>query len=64
MKRVLALVLCMLLAFSTLTAAAFAETRRAGLTVMKDGDHWFHPQEQMRFLDEWIKEKEAAAGRE
>jgi len=45
-------------------AAAFAETRRAGLTVMKDGEHWFHTQEQMRFLDEWIKEKEAAAGRE
>ncbi len=32
----------------------FAEKHDAGLTVMKDGEHWFHTEEQMRFLDRWI----------
>lgn len=35
-------------------AEAFAKQTGAGLTVMKDGEHWFHTEEQMRFLDEWI----------
>ena len=34
--------------------AAFAEKHKAGLTVMQGGEHWFHTEEQMRFLDEWI----------
>ena len=34
--------------------AAFAEKHGARLTVMKDGEHWFHTAGQMRFLDEWI----------
>ena len=37
------------------TVAAFAQTHRAGLTVMENGEHWFHTPEQMAFLDEWIK---------
>ena len=37
------------------TVYAFAQTHDASLTVMKDGEHWFHTEEQMRFLDAWIK---------
>ena len=33
---------------------AFARAHRAGLTVMPEGEHWFHTEEQMRFLDNWI----------
>ncbi len=36
---------------------AFAERTGANLTVMKGGEHWFHTQEQMCFLKEWIREK-------
>ena len=36
------------------TIAAFAETHGAELTVMEEGEHWFHTDEQMRFLDNWI----------
>lgn len=39
------------------TVAAFANNCGAGLTVMKDGEHWFHTAEQLRFLDDWIKQK-------
>lgn len=38
------------------TVSAFAEKHCAKLTVMPDGEHWFHTEEQMRFLDGWIKE--------
>lgn len=37
------------------TIDAFAEKHQAELTVMKNGEHWFHTDEQMRFLDNWIK---------
>lgn len=33
---------------------AFAETAGADLTVMDNGGHWFHTDEQMAFLDNWI----------
>ncbi|MBR0162172.1 MAG: alpha/beta hydrolase [Oscillospiraceae bacterium] len=36
------------------TIAAFAKTHGAELTVMEEGEHWFHTEEQMRFLDNWI----------
>lgn len=36
----------------------FAEKNHADLTVMENGEHWFHTEEQMRFLDEWISQKE------
>ena len=38
------------------TMSAFAERIGAQLTVMPGGEHWFHTREQMRFLEEWIKE--------
>ncbi len=38
------------------TVTAFAKTHGANLTVMENGEHWFHTEEQMRFLDEWVKE--------
>lgn len=37
------------------TIAAFAREHGALLTVMEHGGHWFHTEEQMRFLDEWIR---------
>ena len=36
------------------TIKAFAEKHNSGLTVMENGEHWFHTDEQMKFLDEWI----------
>ena len=39
------------------TVAAFAKAHRANLTVMKDGEHWFHTEEQLRFLEDWIRTK-------
>lgn len=38
------------------TVTAFAERTGARLTVMPDGEHWFHTEEQMRFLTEWLSE--------
>lgn len=40
---------------ATATVYAFAEQIGASLTVMEDGEHWFHTDEQMRFLDDWIR---------
>ena len=37
------------------TIKAFAENHNADLTVMENGEHWFHTEAQMRFLDSWIK---------
>ena len=34
----------------------FANKHRATLTVMEGGEHWFHTEGQMAFLDNWIKE--------
>ena len=36
------------------TISGFAEKHNALLTVMENGEHWFHTEEQMRFLDGWI----------
>lgn len=36
------------------TVSAFAKKTGAALTVMPDGEHWFHTEAQMRFLDRWI----------
>ena len=38
------------------TITDFANKHQASLTVMQDGEHWFHTEEQMLFLDNWIKE--------
>ena len=36
------------------TIQVFAEQNGAEVTVMEDGEHWFHTEEQMAFLDDWI----------
>lgn len=40
---------------SLATISEFAEQTGATLTVMENGEHWFHTEEQMRFLDSWIE---------
>lgn len=37
------------------TISDFALEHGIPLTVMKNGEHWFHTEEQMRFLDNWLK---------
>lgn len=37
-----------------ITIRNFAEQIGATLTVMKKGEHWFHTQEQIKFLDDWL----------
>ena len=37
------------------TITDFANKHQANLTVMEGGEHWFHTEEQMVFLDKWIK---------
>jgi pimeloyl-ACP methyl ester carboxylesterase len=36
------------------TIRNFAKKHHAALTNMEGGEHWFHTEEQMRFLDDWI----------
>ena len=38
------------------TISSFAKRINAPLTVMEGGEHWFHTEEQMAFLDSWIKQ--------
>ena len=40
------------------TVSAFARRCRAKLTVMPGGEHWFHTEEQLRFLDDWLRTAE------
>ena len=37
------------------TVSGFSEQIGAILTVMNDGEHWFHTDKQMEFLDNWIR---------
>lgn len=37
------------------TISEFSDRIGASLTVMKEGEHWFHTEEQMAFLDDWIR---------
>ena len=37
------------------TVSEFAKQIGASLTIMNDGEHWFHTNEQMEFLDNWIR---------
>ena len=39
---------------SLLTISEFSKEIGAKLTVMEEGEHWFHTVEQMEFLDNWI----------
>jgi len=43
------------------TISAFAKQVGAELTVMPNGEHWFHNEAQMRFLDAWIRKAETGA---
>ena len=36
------------------TISEFAKHTKSTLTVMRNGEHWFNTEEQMKFLDEWI----------
>ena len=38
------------------TITDFANKHQATLSVMDGGEHWFHTEDQMQFLDNWIKE--------
>ncbi len=48
----------------TLTSPAairdFVRRHGAALTVMENGEHWFHTAEQTAFLDDWIRKGEGA----
>ncbi|MBR4392678.1 MAG: alpha/beta hydrolase [Oscillospiraceae bacterium] len=44
------------------TIASFAHRHDARLTVYDEGEHWFHTDEQMRFLDEWISRSVSSDG--
>ena len=37
------------------TITDFAHKLGASLTVMNNGEHWFHTEEEMAFLDNWFK---------
>lgn len=37
------------------TISAFSKKSGAKLSVMKGGEHWFHTEEQLKFMDEWLK---------
>ena len=39
------------------TVSRFAGKIGAAVDVMPGGEHWFHTEEQMAFLDRWIKER-------
>lgn len=39
------------------TISAFTKSHNAELTVMETGEHWFHTDEQMQFLDDWINKQ-------
>lgn len=39
------------------TVDAFAEKMRCGLSVMENGEHWFHTPEQLAFMENWERQK-------
>lgn len=41
------------------TISDFCSKNNFPLTIMENGEHWFHTEEQMMFLDDWIKKSEA-----
>lgn len=36
------------------TISQFAQETGASLTILQSGEHWFHTEEQMQFLDNWV----------
>ena len=43
---------------SLTSLSSFAKKHGATITIMEGAEHWFHTQEQMQFLDEWIQKEE------
>lgn len=41
------------------TITTFADRTGSKLTIMENGEHWFHTEEQMRFLDAWLVSRES-----
>lgn len=37
------------------TVSMFADKIGATLTIMENGEHWFHTNEQIEFLDNWLR---------
>ena len=37
------------------TIRGFAQRTGADLTILEDGEHWFHTEEQMKALDHWVR---------
>lgn len=37
------------------TVNNFVKNHNANLTIMENGEHWFHTEEQISFLDDWMK---------
>ena len=37
------------------TISSFSKRINASLTIMENGEHWFHTEEQIAFLDSWLK---------
>ena len=37
------------------TISQFAKKTNSPLKIMKNGEHWFHTEEQLEFLDSWLK---------
>lgn len=37
------------------TILQFAKESGASVTVMEGGEHWFHTEKQVKFLDEWLQ---------
>ena len=37
------------------TVSQFAKRANASLTIMENGEHWFHTKEQLDFLNRWLK---------
>lgn len=37
------------------TIESFAHKFKCGLTVLKNGEHWFHTEKQLEILDDWVK---------
>jgi alpha-beta hydrolase superfamily lysophospholipase len=38
------------------TMSGFSKATGAVITVMENGDHWFHTEEQMEYLDHWMRQ--------
>ncbi|MDR1978850.1 MAG: hypothetical protein LBQ42_08965 [Synergistaceae bacterium] len=39
---------------SRTTVDAFIASHKANLTVLEDGEHWIHTEEQITFLNKWM----------